>query len=207
MPKSVMTTLPSRAQSTLSGLRSRCTTPTACAAESPRHSSAPTSSTRWIDSRPAVAIAEASDSPSTYSIVKNFPRGESPISNTRATLRCVMRLASFTSRLNRSSMAALPTSSGFRIFSATSSSSSRSNARYTVPMPPSPSGARSSYRPASSTGPWGAAAVGGGGCVGDRVMRGLRAGAPRRRLCGSARPASTASRRRLRPRCSACLLG
>ncbi|MEZ4406129.1 MAG: hypothetical protein R3A52_06620 [Polyangiales bacterium] len=53
MPKSVMTIRASPAMPasviapsiiTLSGLRSRCTTPTACAAESPRHTSAATRS-------------------------------------------------------------------------------------------------------------------------------------------------------------------
>ena len=72
MPKSVMTTRPSRPSSTLSGLRSRCTTPAACAAASPAQMALAIVRTSSTGRRPLAPSFAASDSPSTNSMVRNF---------------------------------------------------------------------------------------------------------------------------------------
>ncbi len=138
IPKSVTTTRPLLSSITLSGFRSRCTTPASCAAERAAHVAWAMESARATDSAPARASNIESGSPSTYSIVRNFSPSCSPMSKVRATLGCVTRLASFTSRLKRSSTPGTAMSSPFNILSATISSSSRSRTRYTLPIPPSP---------------------------------------------------------------------
>ncbi len=149
MPKSVTTTRPSLPRSTLSGLRSRCTTPAACAPASPSAMATPTATARPTEKAPSRASAAESDSPSTYSMVRNFSPSCSPMSNTRATFWWVTRRASLASRRKRSRIPGVESSSRRITLSATISSSSRSRARYTVPMPPAPTSARISYRPAS----------------------------------------------------------
>jgi hypothetical protein len=81
--------------------------------------------TRELGAPLRARIAE-SGSPSTSSIVRNFSPLCSPISNMRATLRCWMRLVSFTSRRNRSS--ASSDRPALSTLSATFSSSSVSSA-------------------------------------------------------------------------------
>jgi hypothetical protein len=78
-PKSVSTTRPSRAISTLSGLRSRWTTPTACAAASASHSSTAIATASPTGSGPA-RRRSVSDSPATSSIVKKVSPSARPSS-------------------------------------------------------------------------------------------------------------------------------
>jgi hypothetical protein len=78
-PKSVSTTRPSRAISTLSGLRSRWTTPTAWAAANASHSSTALATATPAGSGPARSRS-VSDSPATSSIVKNVRPSARPSS-------------------------------------------------------------------------------------------------------------------------------
>ena len=104
IPKSVTTTRLSLATSTLSGLRSRWTTPAECAADMPAQTSFTMWSTSASGSLPRLAITLESASPSTNSIVRNFSPSCSPMSKVRATLRCVTRRASFASCRKRASI-------------------------------------------------------------------------------------------------------
>jgi hypothetical protein len=126
MPKSVMTTRPSLPSSTLSGLRSRCTTPAACAAPSPAQIALATSTTRasGIGDRGSRALAR--EAPSMSSIVRNLCAPCSPMSKVRATFAWVTRRASFTSCRKRLIIDGSADSSARSTFSATSSPSARS---------------------------------------------------------------------------------
>src|SRR5690606_16256923 len=68
MPKSVSTTRPSLAISTLAGFTSRCSTPAACAARSAASTSAPIPAARAGDIGPSASSTSASDRPRTSSI-------------------------------------------------------------------------------------------------------------------------------------------
>src|SRR5690606_39034500 len=68
MPKSVSTTRPSLAISTLAGFTSRCSTPAACAARSAASTSAPIPAARAGDIGPSASSTSPSDRPRTSSI-------------------------------------------------------------------------------------------------------------------------------------------
>ncbi len=80
MPKSVSTTRPSAAMRTLSGLRSLWITPAACALARPAAIACAISTARATEKAPSRAMAAASDSPSTSSMVRNFSPSCSPMS-------------------------------------------------------------------------------------------------------------------------------
>ncbi|KYF94775.1 hypothetical protein BE20_05600 [Sorangium cellulosum] len=86
--------------------------------------------------------------PSTSSIVKKRSPSASPRSKTRQTLGWEIFRASFSSRRKRSTTTGSHDPPASRTLTATSSSTARSRARHTAPMPPAPSWARSSNRPA-----------------------------------------------------------
>ena len=73
MPKSVMRTRPSSPTSMLAGLMSRCTSPAACAAASPRPAATYRSSTARTAGRRSRSSQRASVSPSTNSIATKAP--------------------------------------------------------------------------------------------------------------------------------------
>lgn len=101
MPKWVVATRPSRASSTLSGLNPGAPRRPRAPRRDPVHDRE-RDAQRLVRGTGPRAILPPSGSPSTSSIVRKRSPSCSPMSNTRATLRCVTRLASFTSRRNHS---------------------------------------------------------------------------------------------------------
>ena len=160
-PKSMITTRGALAPGTiitLAGLRSRCTTPSACAAESPSSSSRNTRSA-WSAGRPAsLSSRAASVCPASSSMVRNT-RGaawlrSSSSSWTRQTLRCATRRASWISRLNRARAWSPVMKLAAMALTATSTPSCRSRAAHTSPMPPRPASRSSSKRSQSTSPAW-----------------------------------------------------
>ncbi|PSK48316.1 hypothetical protein B0E38_06268 [Streptomyces sp. 111WW2] len=147
IPKSVSTTRPSFASSTLAGFTSRCSTPAACAARSAASTSAPISAARRGSNGPSASSRSARDSPRTSSITIQGRPPSVATSYTVTTLGWEIRAAAHASRSSRAYIR--PTSvcdspAGARTsLTATSRRSTSSRARHTVPMPPSPSGDRS----------------------------------------------------------------
>ncbi len=146
IPKSVSTTRPSLASSTLAGFTSRCSTPASCAARSADSTSAPMCAARCGGNGPSASRSSASEMPRTSSITIHGRPSCVATSYTVTTLWFATRAAAHASRSRRAyirstSLAGRPC--GARTsFTATSRFSTSSRARQTVPMPPSPSGDR-----------------------------------------------------------------
>ena len=170
MPKSVRTTRPSFPSMTLSGLRSRCSTPARWAAPRPAHTSVAIAMVAAGVTRPSRSRRARSDSPSMSSMVKKQSLRSCPMSKQRATFGCVTRRARRTSRRKRSSMPGSRAISRAMTLSATVSSSVTSRARYTLPIPPTPMRPRMAKRSATS-GP--AEARASLLCGGSPLLRGL----------------------------------
>jgi hypothetical protein len=142
-PKSVTTTrgapLGDAATSTLSGLKSRWTTPARCAATSPRPARRSTAITSAVV-RGAASSHARSVPPSISSIARYTRPSTSPTSCTVITAGSATRASIRDSRTIRAASAAgSPARSGRISFSATDRSSASSCAAYTTPMPPAPS--------------------------------------------------------------------
>ena len=153
-PKSISTGAASGSwlhSNTLRGVRSRCTTPTACAMASASAKPSPTATTRGTGTRNAIATRKANVGPSIHSTHMNgrpYSSGKRPAPNARTNPGCGgSRAVSRTSRAKRCS----PSRCGCITLSATSRAACRSCTRYTVPMPPRPSSARTTKRPAPTT--------------------------------------------------------
>src|SRR5207249_4164886 len=127
-------------------------TPCPCTTSRARHSCLPITTVASSGSVPRRSSSCASDQPSTYSVVMKRRPAASPMSWVRTTCACEIRRVIRTSWRKRSSAAASSLPEGARSsLSATTSSSSRSRAAYTIPMPPAPSTRSISYRPASTS--------------------------------------------------------
>lgn len=144
IPKSVSTTRPSFAISTLAGFTSRCSTPAAWAERSASSTSAPIRAARCGAIGPSASSTSASDRPRTSSITIHGRPSSVATSYTVTTLRSAIRAAAHASRSRRAyirSTSDAGSPAGARTsFTATSRCSTSSRARHTVPMPPSPSG-------------------------------------------------------------------
>ena len=91
-PKSVIFARPRPSIITLAGLRSRCSTPSSCAAARPAQSCRAISTALSSGSRPMRRSSDARSSPSTYSIERKCAAVDlSPMSKTRQTFGCVTR--------------------------------------------------------------------------------------------------------------------
>jgi hypothetical protein len=99
-PKSVTQTRPSLPTSTLAGLKSRCTSPAACAASSPRPAARYLSSTSRQE-RGFSCIQSRRVPPSSSSIVTNTWPSQVPTSKTGMTLGWEMRAMACASRNSR----------------------------------------------------------------------------------------------------------
>ena len=138
-PKSATLMRPSAAMSTFSGLTSRCTSPARCAAASASSTRSATSSASPTVRDPRSARWRRRLTPSTYSIVRYDVSPSTPWSYTPTRPGWVSRAAARASRRNRATKSAPAAPSarcGCMTLSATSRSSRRSTARYTVAMPP-----------------------------------------------------------------------
>ena len=126
-------------------------------------------------SRRPPASSSASDPPWQSSMTKNgsTPAAGSPgsTSKTATTPGCAAAASDRASRSNRPARTGSPAWFGRRIFTATSRSSRSSRARWTVAIPPEPSGATIRYRPARR-------APGAG--IRPRLLDALGSGAPPR---------------------------
>src|ERR1700722_14576314 len=145
IPKS-MTFGPPAVSSTLEGLRSRCTMPTAWIAvsASARPVARPYSSCG--STGPWASTYSASEGPSAYSVTRYGRAEVVSASITRTVHTPRTRVSAVTSRLNRVRNSASSAISGRSIFSATGRPSWPA-ARYTTPIPPAPSRASSWYGP------------------------------------------------------------
>ena len=137
-PKSSTFTRPSCVTITFAGLRSRCTTPPWCAATSASASGIARSSTRG-SGRPPAITSRSRLCPSISSIVRNRIPSTSSIEK-RVTMFGWLKAATvLASRSNRARRSGCDARSSGSTFTATSLPSRGSRARYTSPMPPSPS--------------------------------------------------------------------
>ncbi|MCB9748871.1 MAG: hypothetical protein H6713_02565 [Myxococcales bacterium] len=142
-PKSITRTRPSSPSITLSGLKSRCTSPAAWAAASPRAAARYLSTTSRHDRGCARSHAR-SVTPRMCSIATNTRPSCTPTSCTPTTLGWARRASAWASRSSRTRPSVRrsrePTSLGLcSTLIATVRSSSGSWAANTVPMPPAPS--------------------------------------------------------------------
>ncbi len=147
IPKSVSTIRPSFEISTLAGFTSRCSTPASCATRSAASTSAPMWAARCGGIGPSASSTSASESPRTSSMTIHGRPPSVATSYTVTTFPLATRAAAHASRSSRAyirctSSPASPAGARTSL-TATSRCSTSSRARHTVPMPPSPSGARS----------------------------------------------------------------
>jgi hypothetical protein len=121
IPKSRSFTSPSRVMKTLSGLRSRCTTPLSCAAASTSRIRSASKSTSAGDSAACRRLQRSRTvSPSSRSITrKNAPSSVTSSSSTEGTPGCSILFAMYPSRRNRARSFGLVDSSKWSIFTAT----------------------------------------------------------------------------------------
>lgn len=157
IPKSVSSTRPSLARSTLPGFTSRCSTPTACAARSAPSTCSPIRAASRGSIRPAALAASAREGPSMYSMTIHGRSSCSRTSWTVTTAGCWIRAAARASFCVRACMTSRSAWATYRpavsSLTATVLWSSSSCARHTLPMPPRPIGSTSRYRPASTSPP------------------------------------------------------
>src|SRR6185437_4887644 len=147
IPKSI-TRGPSRASSTLDGLRSPCTTPAAWIALRLLASPAASASSDAADSGPRSRTASDSDGPFTYAVASQGTWASTSASATRAVNRPLTFLAAATSTLNRARNSGSAASPAWMIFTATGRPAA-DTPRNTRPMPPAPSRPISRYGPIS----------------------------------------------------------
>ena len=137
IPKSI-TRGPSRASSTLDGLRSPCTTPAAWIAVRLLARPAASASSDQEVSGPRLRTASDSDGPATYAVASQGTRASTSASTTSAVNRPLTFLAAATSLLNRVRNSGSAASSAWTIFTATGRPAA-DTPRNTRPMPPAPS--------------------------------------------------------------------
>lgn len=155
IPKSVSSTCPSRARSTLPGFTSRCSTPALCAARRALRTWRPILAASRGAISPLSLAASASDGPSTYCMTIQGRLSYSTTSWTVTTPGWVMRAAaraSFWVRACSTTRSASATySPAVNSLTATVRCSTSSWARQTLPMPPRPRTSPSRYLPASTS--------------------------------------------------------
>ncbi len=135
-PKSATLTSPSAESSTFSGFTSRWTTPARCAAASACATGSHTARACAGVSRPRSRSSARRVRPRTSSITRKAVDPSTPASMTETTAGEAIRAAARASRSKRAAKSGSSASAGCMIFTATSRSSRRSVAVYTVAMPP-----------------------------------------------------------------------
>jgi len=145
IPKSI-TRGPSSASSTLEGLRSRCTTPTAWMALRLSASPAASASTVLTGSGPWVRTVSVSDGPATYAVASHGTGPSRSASTTSAVNTPPTLRAASTSRRNRVRKSGSAASSARMTFTAIGRPPAE-RPRNTCPMPPLPSRPSRRYGP------------------------------------------------------------
>src|SRR6266567_5483246 len=144
-PKSI-TTGPSGPSTTLPGLKSRCTIPTACTAPSAVSVATAMRSSAEPERGPSCSTTSTSDSPLTYSLTMKGRRSKIPASRTCAVQNRATRCAAATSFRNL--LRTCESVVADRTLSATLAPALLT-ARNTTPWPPSPKRPSSPYPPIS----------------------------------------------------------